>query len=948
MNKCHTNIGWRNDTTPAINETNLNYMDGCIDTIDDRVVAMDTSKANQSDLLTALSNVTYNTSTGVFTFTWKNGTTATIDLNVEKIPVSFSMDENGVITMITEDGTTYTADVSAILKTYSFTNSSTIGWTVTQNGNNYTVTADIVDGSITANKLQPNYLADVTAQAQAASAAATAASGSAGDAADSAEDSEAWAVGQRGGVDVDPTDPTYHNNAKYWKDQAQAAAGGTFAGLSDVNVVSPTNGQVPAYNSTSGKWENADIDAEDISYDNTDSGLAATEVKGAIDEVAGALHEEEVTATGNPLSFTTDSEQVAQNVVITFESIQAGSGDPSPSNVRTISGYDSIDIAVPRKNWFDGTYLNAIFSATGTANVIRFASSSTGRVGILPIAGGQTYHIHKNSGDRLAVVVIDKEPVIGTNYSRLYVGQDTDTDATVTVPDGMRYMLVYVDSANSVEPQMQVELGETATAYEPYNPITDISIKLNETLYSGTLDLESGKLVVDKACVIYDGDENWNTYAGGFYIVAAGFSYAQINQSICNEFTFKASGATSGNYSQISTSGAASPLFLYSGVSDVSGWKTWLASNPLQFVYPLATPIAIQLPPAQVKLLQGANVVTTNGTSISLTYRNGEVAKLSDLSGFADSVNKAGKTFLTREENNVLGAKNLLPNNAVTLVNQGVTFTVNTDKSVTISGTPTGNPGLNFIRNLKLPEGKYILSGAVANAGLMYYIQGFGDVDYTSGAGIFTGTNDSVEFTLTSENTMRFNIEVRSNFNGQVTTFKPMIRLASDPDDTYVPYAKTNRELTQEQVKKTDLTSIIATGLTNTTGAQIPNGAYFYLNGVFCRAIADIATNATFTKNTNYVETSVGDEIGGLYFKGTDGQGQVITASGQSYTAPFNGFISGKMSSSSSSSNQASVRINGVTFARAYSSDVFVMFPCAKGSVITSTGTGAFDLYYSR
>jgi len=265
MNKCHTNIGWRNDTTPAINETNLNYMDGCIDTIDDRVVAMDTSKANQSDLLTALSGVTYNTATGVFTFTWKNGTTATFDLNVEKIPVSFRLSEDGVITMITEDGTTYTADVSAILKTYSFTNSSTIGWTVTQNGNNFTVVADIVDGSITANKLQPNYLADVTAQAQVASAAATAASGSASDAADSAEDSEAWAVGQRGGVDVDPTDPTYHNNAKYWKDQAQAAVSSTFAGLEDVDADNPRNGQVPTFNSTTQKWENADIPTTDIS-----------------------------------------------------------------------------------------------------------------------------------------------------------------------------------------------------------------------------------------------------------------------------------------------------------------------------------------------------------------------------------------------------------------------------------------------------------------------------------------------------------------------------------------------------------------------------------------------------------------------------------------------------------------------------------------------------------
>ena len=45
-------------------------------------------------------------------------------------------------------------------------------------------------------------------------------------AAASAEDAEAWAVGKRGGVNVGESDPAYHNNALYWKEQAQQAAGG--------------------------------------------------------------------------------------------------------------------------------------------------------------------------------------------------------------------------------------------------------------------------------------------------------------------------------------------------------------------------------------------------------------------------------------------------------------------------------------------------------------------------------------------------------------------------------------------------------------------------------------------------------------------------------------------------------------------------------------------------
>lgn len=38
------------------------------------------------------------------------------------------------------------------------------------------------------------------------------------------EGAEAWAVGQRGGVDVESTDPTYHNNSKYYAEQAQDIA----------------------------------------------------------------------------------------------------------------------------------------------------------------------------------------------------------------------------------------------------------------------------------------------------------------------------------------------------------------------------------------------------------------------------------------------------------------------------------------------------------------------------------------------------------------------------------------------------------------------------------------------------------------------------------------------------------------------------------------------------
>ena len=98
------------------------------------------------------------------------------------------------------------------------------------------VYAIIKKGSITPDCLEPDYLAQVTNQKSLAQAAATLAESYAkggtntrtGEDNDNAkiyaQDAEAWASGKRNGTNVVSTDPTYHNNSEYFKDQAEAAA----------------------------------------------------------------------------------------------------------------------------------------------------------------------------------------------------------------------------------------------------------------------------------------------------------------------------------------------------------------------------------------------------------------------------------------------------------------------------------------------------------------------------------------------------------------------------------------------------------------------------------------------------------------------------------------------------------------------------------------------------
>lgn len=218
MQKAHDasrNNYWRNlpeITTPIVAEE-LNRNEQSVDAIDDRVVAFDTTKANQSDMLVAVKTVTFDDTTGTFRITFFNESYVDIDTDIEKIAINFDYDDDPTsphyqqIIIELEDGTYKYIDLSALITQYEFIDSTQIHFDVMSGGG---VTASIINGSITENKLRPNFLADVRLEREKAEQASS--------------DSEAWAVGQRGGSDVDPTDPTYENNSKYYAEFANDRA----------------------------------------------------------------------------------------------------------------------------------------------------------------------------------------------------------------------------------------------------------------------------------------------------------------------------------------------------------------------------------------------------------------------------------------------------------------------------------------------------------------------------------------------------------------------------------------------------------------------------------------------------------------------------------------------------------------------------------------------------
>lgn len=144
---------------------------------------------------------------------------------------------------------------------------------------------------------------------------------------------------------------------------------------------------------------------------------------------------------------------------------------------------------------------------------------------------------------------------------------------------------------------------------------------------------------------------------------------------------------------------------------------------------------------------------------------------------------------------NVYGSKNLCPTFASGTV-AGVVYTVNSDGSITAVGTSNATTAFGIITNANLPNGKYIMSaGADASTDLRFVVKivkggitNYYEVD---------SANEEVPFTVNDPDNL--DIYVRTN-GGDVAingTLYPMIRCASISDNSYVPYAKTNRQLTQ-------------------------------------------------------------------------------------------------------------------------------------------------------
>ena len=246
--------------------------------------------------------------------------------------------------------------------------------------------------------------------------------------------------------------------------------------------------------------------------------------------------------------------------------VQSGSGTPSPSNIRPISGWTEANVTRCGKNLCN----------IGSASFTKYKQYPL----LLPSG---TYTLSSaitstdTDGNDCYFGIYDAS---GSLLIRTMLTRNDRTSYTFTLSSNSSYITLYAghNSSQSVGDDatwanIQIEVGSTATTYEPYNGTT-YNIEFEDsgsplTVYGGTLDTKNGVLTVtDGYIASYDGETLPSTWISDRDVYAEGTT---------------------------PTTGA-------------------------EVVYKLATPTEVSLTPTEITTLYGNNNIWADSGDMAITY----------------------------------------------------------------------------------------------------------------------------------------------------------------------------------------------------------------------------------------------------------------------------------------------------------------------------------------
>lgn len=329
------------------------------------------------------------------------------------------------------------------------------------------------------------------------------------------------------------------------------------------------------------------------------------------------------------------------------------------ANECPISGWDEVEVTGTGKNLLNpnSTIDNYTVNEDGTYNtanpLMRVCSD------FIPSSPNTDYVV---SGTKMGnhETIFNFAELVFYDADKNYIGRESvlnSNSLSGTTPQGTKYIrygeftgdINIVDASYYSNYKRQLELGSTATTYEPYAGTT-YTVTLPDTIYGGTLDVTTGELVVDRASVDL-GTLNWT------YVTGSSTFYADddLNEKRTTGITVKCDRYLAvPNISDVYAMQVDNSICVRSVADEyhrvyvkdrrftnAEDFTTAVAGA--QLVYELGTPQTYQLTPTQVKMLLNYNNIWANSGDTTLEYQpnnvigdikgeiKGEIEKLTDV-----------------------------------------------------------------------------------------------------------------------------------------------------------------------------------------------------------------------------------------------------------------------------------------------------------------------------
>ena len=321
-------------------------------------------------------------------------------------------------------------------------------------------------------------------------------------------------------------------------------------------------------------------------------------------------------ASGDAVNIKDSAGLNANKVVISIEPVQAGSGDPAPDNVRTISGWVGANLYKTGKNIVNisdyetqsstnirdsvNAILDTVKYAANTRYIIGFTVNTEDTEHYFGVQCGYSdgtseyLWIHNRTNNYDYVIT-------SANKSIIWLGLAYDSVFNLSISDF--WMMAYPDGDE----------------YEEYDgEIITVSFGSEVgTVYGGTLDITNGTLTITHVLITKNtGDMNNDELYPGWKDAGVRELVGENLNTIYREQIMNI-----GTVFGVNTTYSFDTLILPTATYEKNQTQWIEAAQDVQIAVPLTVPIVYQLTPVDIETIAGTNNIWCNCGETSVTYK---------------------------------------------------------------------------------------------------------------------------------------------------------------------------------------------------------------------------------------------------------------------------------------------------------------------------------------